>query len=147
MCFDPDPRNTFHLATMNRQYPYAEQLGIIIDHLEKYMFSSKAVIEIDSIVSSSLFGQYAKKKNDKKVHTVQTLSKKCIVDKETRDLIYNTYEAGKKKLVFTDPTRYLETAKEMAMTLYRGSSTLKSYGNESKTVTEWCGKFRITDEP
>ena len=126
---------------MNAPYPYAEQLGIIVDRLEKYMFASKSVIEIDSIVSLSLFGQHAKKKNDKKVHVIQTLSKKCIVDKGTRDLIYNTYEAGKKKLVFTDPARYLDTAKEIAMTLYRGSSTLKSYGNESKAVTEWYGNL------
>lgn len=124
---------------MNNPYPYAEQLGVIIDRLEKHMFTSKTVIEIDSIVSSSLFGQKAKKKNSKKIHEVQTLSKKCIIDKETRDLIYSTYESEKKKLVFADPARYLDTAKEMAMNLYRSSSTLKGYGNESKAVTEWYG--------
>ena len=59
-------------------------LTIISDHLKKAMFDSATVIEIDSIIVPSLFGQRSKKKN-KRVHQVKTLSMTCVVDQETKD--------------------------------------------------------------
>ena len=111
-------------------------LAIIADHLKNPMFDSKTVVDIDSAVVVSLFGQ-RKKKKDARTHQVQTLSVECSFDQETKDAIYHAFEENKEKLKFEDHKVYLATARQMAASLYRGCSQLKQYGSRGKEIMEW----------
>lgn len=120
-------------ATMDHS---AAGLAIIADRLKNPMFDSKTVVEIDSAVVVSLFGQRTKKK-DARTHQVQTLSVACSFDQETKDTIYRAFEENKEKLEFEDHEAYLQTTRQMAASLYRSCSQIKQYGSHGKAVMEW----------
>ena len=122
---------------MDDPHPYASQLAQIARNLEDKTFSAKCVIEVDSIICMALFGQRTKKRNEHRKHNMQTLSLNCALDRETSDLVYQTYEAEKEKLSLADATRYMNVARDIARRIYRSSRTLKEYGNESRAVSEW----------
>ena len=115
----------------------ATGLAILADHLKDPMFDSRAVVDIDSIIVVSLFGQRVKKK-EKRRHQVQTLSIAPTVDQMTKDAIYNIFEENKKDLHFSDPKSYIHRTNRMAASLYRGCSPLKEHGGDSRAIVEWC---------
>ena len=111
-------------------------LTIISDHLKKAMFDSATVIEIDSIIVPSLFGQRSKKKN-KRVHQVKTLSMACVVDQETKDKIFQAFQEKKDELNFEDPKAYLDITNQMAASLYENCPLLQKHGSDSEAIIEW----------
>lgn len=111
-------------------------LSTISKRLTDHMFSSTPVVEIDTIIVNGLFGKRRKKK-EARAHHVQTLSLDCVIDDDTRDLVYYAFEEEKKELDFSRPRAYLAATNRLATKLYRGSTLLKRQGEESRAIIEW----------